>query len=215
MNGCFITFEGGEGAGKSTQIRMLSELLKKHDYEVVMTREPGGTAGAEALRHVILSGAAEQYGALTEACLFAAARADHMDELIIPALKLGKIVLCDRFIDSTKVYQGQSGKVSNDIVSILEQAAIGKYRPDITFILDIPVEIGMQRALMRRGDVAQADRFEKDTFETQQQRRQAFLSIANAESERCIIVDATKTQQNIAEEISNVVFKKLLEDSNG
>ncbi|AQT42643.1 dTMP kinase [Bartonella apihabitans] len=132
MSGYFFTFEGGEGAGKSTQISLLGHFLKQKGYDVVVTREPGGTEGGEAIRHVLLSGSALKAGKLFEATLFAAARIDHVNEVIEPALKEGKIVLCDRFIDSTRVYQGANGENINQYLDILEKSAIHGHMPDIT-----------------------------------------------------------------------------------
>ena len=137
VSGHFITFEGGEGAGKSTQIKLLAKALRTLGYDVVETREPGGSAGAEALRHVILSGAAENFGPAMEAILFAAARNDHVNEVIRPAVERGAIVLCDRYMDSTRVYQGSDGALTPDFVKQLEAVAIEDMVPDLTIILDI------------------------------------------------------------------------------
>ena len=132
MSGVFVTFEGGEGAGKSTQIKRLSDYLKKNGYNFVLTREPGGSVGAEAVRQVLLSGAAEPFGAETEVLLFAAARLDHMRETILPALADNKIVLCDRFYDSTRAYQGGGDGVSSDYLKQMEEIAVGDKHPDLT-----------------------------------------------------------------------------------
>lgn len=204
MHGCFITFEGGEGAGKSTQINALAEYLRKKDYEVIVTREPGGTAGSEAVRYVLLSGYAEKYGAIIESVLFAGARADHVSELIAPALKAGKIVLCDRYIDSTRVYQGNGFSDSENYISLLEKTAILNCKPDLTFILNIPAEIGMQRAEKRRAALSIVDRFEKDTIDIQEQRRTAFLAIAESEPKRCRVINAHKSINDITREITKI-----------
>lgn len=204
LSGFFITFEGGEGGGKSTQIKALAQHLKKKGYDVIVTREPGGTVGGEAVRHVLLSGLAEKYGSTIEAVLFAAARADHVDELIEPALNAGKVVLCDRFIDSTRVYQGNSTELSNGYVEILEKAAINGHMPDLTFILDIPASEGMERAGKRRGKEQQADRFEKDAITIQEQRRQTFLKIAKHEPHRCHIIDATQQIEEVTYQITDI-----------
>lgn len=200
-SGLFITFEGGEGAGKTSQIKNLHAMLKKLGYSVVLTREPGGTAGAEAIRHVILSGNAEKFGPDVEAMLFSAARADHVSQLIEPALNAGQIVLCDRFFDSTRVYQGASGKVSMDYLRALEKVACGEVIPDITLILDLPVEEGMKRANSRRDKNTAPDRFEKETLSAQQTRREAFMQIAKSEPERCKLIDATGSEKKVAKRI--------------
>lgn len=206
MSGCFITFEGGEGAGKSTQIRLLGDFLKQNGYDVVITREPGGTPGGEAIRYVLLSGAAQKTGKLLETLLFTAARIDHVSEVIEPALNHGKIVLCDRFIDSTRVYQGTDDKTVSKYLEILEETAIIDFVPDITFILDLPAAIGMERADKRRGQLAKADRFEKDSIAVQESRRRAFLYIAKNEPKRCHVIDATQTIEGIFHQIKTLTL---------
>lgn len=201
MSGLLITFEGGEGAGKSTQILALADHLRAHGYEVVVTREPGGSAGAEAVRHVILSGAAETYGPAMEALLFAAARSDHIDQKIRPAIEAGQIVLCDRFIDSSRVYQGISGNLDPQFMRSVERIAIDGTMPDLTFILDIPADKGLARAGLRRGNEV-ADRFEKETIATHEARRQAFLSIAAEEPQRCKVINADRSVNEISAEIA-------------
>lgn len=202
--GVFITFEGGEGAGKSTQIARLAENLRANGHEVVTTREPGGSPGAEAIRHVILSGAAEPFGPAMEAILFAAARADHVDQVIAPAVERGAIVLCDRFIDSSRVYQGVTGGLEPSFMQALEKVAIAGMTPDLTVILDLDPEEGMRRANVRRGE-GTADRFEKEALEIQRRRREAFLEIVSAEPERCVVVDAARTPDKVAAEILHAV----------
>lgn len=201
MSGLLITFEGGEGAGKSTQILALADHLRAKGFEVVVTREPGGSAGAEAVRHVILSGAAEAYGPAMEALLFAAARSDHVDQKIRPAIEAGQIVLCDRFIDSSRVYQGISGNLDPQFMQSVERIAIDGTMPDLTFILDIPADKGLARAGLRRGTET-ADRFEKETIATHEARRQAFLAIAASEPQRCKVIDADRTVDEISAEIA-------------
>ena len=137
MTGFFITFEGGEGAGKSTQIRLLADTLRERGYEVLVTREPGGSPGAEAVRHVLLSGAAESFGPEMEALLFAAARADHVEQVIRPAVERGVTVLCDRFLDSTRVYQGVTGNLDPTFIAAVERVAINAMMPDLTIVLDL------------------------------------------------------------------------------
>lgn len=201
MSGLLITFEGGEGAGKSTQILALADHLRAQGYEVVVTREPGGSAGAEAVRHVILSGAAETYGPAMEALLFAAARSDHIDQKIRPAIEAGQIVLCDRFIDSSRVYQGISGNLDPQFMRSVERIAIDGTMPDLTFILDIPADKGLARAGLRRGNEV-ADRFEKETIATHEARRQAFLAIAAEEPQRCKVINADRSVHEISAEIA-------------
>lgn len=208
MRGFFITFEGGEGAGKSTQIRLLEQYLRERGRTVVVTREPGGSAGAEAVRHVLLSGAAEPFGPEMEAVLFAAARLDHVQQLIRPALESGAVVLCDRFYDSTRAYQGTMKGLSKTFLSSLEKAAVGDTRPDLTIILDIDAEVGLQRASARRGE-GSIDRFEKDTIAVHQKRRDAFLAIAAAEPERCVVVDADRDVEAVAAEVRAAVERAM------
>lgn len=208
LTGLFITFEGGEGAGKSTQIARLAERLRAEGREVVTTREPGGSPGAEAVRHVILSGAAERGGVRLEALLFAAARNDHLEQLIRPALRAGKIVLCDRFVDSSRVYQGLSGALDPSFLKALEHVTVNGTMPDLTIILDIdPVE-GLRRAGVRRGMEA-ADRFEKERLDIHARRRAGYLEIAASEPERCRVVDASRPADDVAADILALVQERL------
>ncbi|MGK6316752.1 dTMP kinase [Neorhizobium sp. DT-125] len=202
--GLFVTFEGGEGAGKSTQIRRLADQLRRRGHDVLMTREPGGSPGAEAVRHVLLSGAAEEFGVRMEAILFAAARNDHVEEVIRPALESGAIVLCDRFIDSSRVYQGVTGNLEPDFIEALQRIAIDGVVPDCTLILDLPAEVGLKRARKRSAENA-PDRFEREEIETHEKRREAYLEIAEAEPERCRVVNAERPEEEIAEEILAIV----------
>ena len=206
MQGLFITFEGGEGAGKSTQIARLADHLRAAGDDVLVTREPGGTPGAEAARHVILSGAAEPFGPAMEALLFAAARNDHVEQVIRPALQSGRTVLCDRYIDSSRAYQGVTGNLDPDLMRAIEKAAINGLMPDLTIILDLPADIGLQRANARRG-AGTADRFEKETIELHVKRRDAYLAIAKAEPERCKVLAADRPADEIAAEIAALVDK--------
>ena len=208
--GVFITFEGGEGAGKSSQIKLLEEKLNKLDYATVLTREPGGTAGAEAIRHVILSGGAEKLGADVEAMLFSAARSDHVQNVIKPALKAKKIVLCDRFFDSTRVYQGATGSVEMEFLYSLERVACDDIWPDLTIILDLSAEEGMRRANARRSKDTAPDRFEKENMQAQELRREAFRQIANEDPDRCKLIDASGPEKQVAKRVWSVV-KPLLE----
>ncbi|WP_420962110.1 dTMP kinase [Brucella sp. IR073] len=212
--GLFITFEGGEGAGKSTQIRRLAAHLADEGIETLVTREPGGSAGAEAVRHVILSGAAEAFGPAMEAVLFAAARNDHVEQVIRPALEAGRTVLCDRFIDSGRVYQGVTGDLDPDLIGMLERVAIDGAMPDLTLILDLPAKDGLARAMKRRGEET-ADRFEKETLERHEARREAFLAIAAAEPERCRIIDAARPEDEVSAEIIAIVDRLIASRGQG
>lgn len=205
--GLFITFEGGEGAGKSTQIKLLQARLQALGLEVITTREPGGSPAAEALRHVLLSGAAEPFGVEMEAILFAAARNDHVETRIRPALTRGEVVLCDRFMDSSRVYQGATGNLPTEFIEQLQRLAINGIRPDLTIILDLPAKMGLARAKRRAGDMGEntPDRFEKEELATHERRRDAFLAIARAEPERCRIVNAEADIEQIAEAILQLV----------
>lgn len=210
--GLFISFEGGEGAGKSTQIRLLAEALGSRGHDVLVTREPGGSAGAEAVRHVLLSGAAEMFGTRMEAILFAAARSDHVEEVIRPALAGGRVVLCDRFVDSSRVYQGVTGNLEPAFIEALQRVAVNGVMPHGTLILDLPAAIGLERA-KRRGAAAavqsQPDRFEKEEMETHERRREAFLDIAAHDPGRCHVIDAQRPQQAIADEILSIAVRML------
>ena len=206
--GFFITFEGGEGAGKSTQIERLADKLRSKGYDIVVTREPGGSPGAEAVRHVILSGAAEPFGPKMEAILFAAARSDHVEQVIRPAVAAGKIVLCDRFLDSSRVYQGVTGNLDPDFMAGLERVAINGMMPDLTLILDIDPVDGLRRATVRRGS-GQADRFEKETVAVHQRRREAYLAIAEREQNRCVVIDASADPDTVEDVVTAAVFAAL------
>ncbi len=208
MRGKFITFEGGEGTGKSTQAAMLALRLEALGHRVQLTREPGGSPGAEIIRHVLLSGAAKPLGADVEAMLFAAARDDHVKCTILPALESGKWVICDRFVDSTRVYQGILGQVDHRLIRSLERVAVGDLMPDLTIMLDIPVEVGMARARKRRG-AAKPDRFEAEDIDFHQRLRDAYLAIAAEEPQRCVVVDAGANREAVAREIWNAVGARL------
>ncbi|MGB7035391.1 MAG: dTMP kinase [Xanthobacteraceae bacterium] len=208
MRGKFITFEGGEGTGKSTQAAMLALRLEAVGLHVHLTREPGGSPGAEIIRHVLLSGAAKPFGPDAEAMLFAAARDDHVRSTILPALDAGTWVICDRFADSTRVYQGVLGQVDQRLIKGLERVSIGDLVPDLTVILDVSVEVGLERATARRG-AAEADRFEAENDEFHEKLRQAYLAIAAQEPERCVVIDAAAPKEIVARKIWNAVGTKL------
>jgi len=208
MRGHFITFEGGEGSGKSTHAATLAQRLKETGIDIVLTREPG-SPGAEIIRHIILSGIAKPLGAETETILFAAARDDHVRSTIVPALQAGRWVICDRFIDSTRVYQGILGKVDGKLIRGLERVTVGAAMPELTFILDVPATIGLARAKSRRG-AGVADRFEEESVEYHEHLRQAFLALAKLESKRCIVVDGRAPRDVVADRIWAAVSERLL-----
>jgi len=208
MSGKFITFEGGEGTGKSTQAAMLALRLESLGLRVLLTREPGGSPGAEIIRHVLLSGAAKPFGPEAEAMLFAAARDDHIRCTILPALEAGKWVICDRFADSTRVYQGALGQVDQRLIKALERVSLGDLYPDLTLILDVPVALGLKRAARRRGG-ANPDRFEVEKIDFHEKLRQAYLALAAAEPERCVIIDAAAPKEKVARQVWKAVNSKL------
>jgi dTMP kinase len=208
MTGKFITFEGGDGAGKTTQIERLAAAFISSGRTVTTTREPGGTPTAEHIRRLLLSGVAEPLGAEGEAILFSAARADHVDRVIRPALARGEWVLSDRFADSTRVYQGVTGGADEKLLRALDRVAVGETRPDLTFILDVPAAVGLARVHGRVGSAP--DRFEGEEVALQEKRRQAFLDIAAREPERCVVIDATQSEDVIAAAIWSAVAARLM-----
>ncbi len=216
--GRLITFEGGEGGGKTSQLLRLAGRLTAAGIKVTTTREPGGTPNAEAIRRFLLSGAAQSLGPEGEAVLFAAARADHVDKLIRPALKRGEWVLCDRFTDSTRAYQGAAG-VDTTLIDALERITVWPTEPALTVILDVPVELGLVRANARAAEQKDApDRFERDDLSEQQKRRGIFLKIAQEEPERCVVVDASRPEREVADAIWRAVtgrFDIPAADDNG
>ena len=212
MVGQFITFEGGEGAGKSTQIRRLAARLAEEGLHVIETREPGGTPAAEAIRKVLLSGTAKSLGPEAEALLFAAARADHVDRLIRPALEVGEWVLCDRFSNSTRVYQGDIGGVDPELLDTLDRVAVGSGQPDLTLVLDAPAAVGLDRVsarLARSGE--RPDRFESEAMSLHERRRKAYLDVAARASDRCVVIDADRDETAVADDIWRVVAARLLQ----
>src|SRR5579884_1898005 len=209
MRGRFITFEGGEGSGKSTHAALVAERLAALGLEVVRTREPGGSPGAEIIRHVLLSGLAKPLGAETEAILFAAARDDHVRTTILPALEAGRWVICDRFIDSTRVYQGALGNVDPRLIRRLERITVGEAaQPDLTVLLDVPATVGLARAKNRRAG-GSADRFESETLEFHEALRKAYRALAEREPERIVMIDGRAPRDRVAERIWEVVEQRL------
>jgi dTMP kinase len=209
IRGRFITFEGGEGSGKSTQIRILADRLEAAKLRAIVTREPGGSPGAEIIRHLVLSGMGKLLGPEAETLLFAAARDDHVQTVIKPALDQGNWVLCDRFSDSTRAYQGKLGQVDPKILNALERVTIGDLKPDLTIILDIPVEVGMSRAAARRG-VGAPDRFEAEDIGFHQKLRDAYRQIAADEPQRCALIDANADANTVAARVWTALRQRLL-----
>jgi dTMP kinase len=227
--GKFITFEGGEGSGKSTQAQRLADRLRGLGHDVVVTREPGGSPFAERLRAIILDPDVEPHAPLSEALLFYAARADHLDRVIRPALKAGQWVVCDRFSDSTRVYQGLAGDLDPKIIEALELLVVTPTKPDLTLVIDIPAEVGLGRAALRQtastgvqpvkgtagvsGRVVRsllADRFEARGVDFHRRLRDGFLKIASADPKRCAVVDGQKGADEVTRAIWAAVESRLL-----
>jgi len=206
--GRFITFEGGEGSGKSTQAGILANRLTRAGRPIFSTREPGGSPAAEEIREALLSGQVAQFGPLAEAVMFSVARADHVDNAIRDALQAGKWVVCDRFIDSTRAYQGTTAGVPRGLINALERLTVGALSPDITFILDIPADEGLARA-WERDEGAEPDRFEGQDLMMHERVRRAFLDIAEEEPGRCIVVDASQPEAMVAEDVWEAVLQRL------
>jgi dTMP kinase len=204
--GRFITLEGGEGAGKSTQIVRLAEWLKGRGHEVVTTREPGGSPGAEMIRKLLVEGPAERWDGSTEALLHFAARRDHLRSTVWPALKRGAWVVSDRFADSTRAYQGYGHGLDLAMLERLYEIAVGAFWPDLTLILDLPVEAGLARAASRRGAETRYESLPRDFHERV---RKGFLEIAKSESKRCAVIDASKDIETIAGAIARSVSERL------
>ncbi len=207
----FITFEGGEGAGKSTQARLLADFLEKQGASCVLTREPGGSLGGEEIRNLVVKGAVGRWDVMTEALLMFAARRDHLVNTVWPALREGKTVICDRFADSTMAYQGfgyADKGLGQATVEQLYQIVVGSFKPDLTVILDMPVEAGVERALKRDANV---NRYEKMGLDFHRNLRQAFLEIEKKEPDRCAVIDATGSIEEIHSAVVSVVQKRLLD----
>ncbi len=205
--GKFITFEGGEGAGKSTQARKLKAVLEARGRDVVLTREPGGSPGAEEIRKLLVEGARERWTPLAETLLFIAARADHVARLIEPALRSGQWVISDRFADSTYVYQGVARGLGVDAVRRLHDAAIPALAPDLTLILDLDPAEGLKRAGARAADPE--NRFEKFDADFHQTLRTAFRDIATQEPKRCVVVEAARAADAVADDVLRSVLERL------
>lgn len=210
----FITFEGGEGVGKSTQVKRLLALLAQRSIPAVRTREPGGTPKAEAVRAFILQGRSESWGPGAEAVLFAAARLDHVNELIAPNLDAGRWVISDRFADSTRAYQGLTGGVDVKLIDALEILALNGRRPDLTIILDMDPEAAFRRVLARETEPVLADtgdRFEKEDLDWHRRLREAFLAIARNNPDRCVVIPANQTEDALGQEIWDLLLRRFPE----
>lgn len=210
-SGRFITFEGGEGGGKSTQIHRLADSLTKAGIDVVTTREPGGTDGAEAIRSLVTEGATDRWSPLTETLLFLAARHDHITRLIQPALARGSWVLCDRFIDSTRVYQGIAGSLGLALIDRLHESVLGELTPDLTLLLDLPVDIG----LTRRRQSGEVNRFDQMVTDFHQSVRKGFLNLATKEPARFAVIDAALSVEQVSEAIDDAVEERFALLSDG
>lgn len=213
MRGKFITFEGGEGSGKSTQLRRLADELRARGVHVATTREPGGSPFAERVRAFLFETGKPAGSALAEALLFNAARADHLETEIRPALALGRWVISDRFMDSTRAYQGAGGALSDAVIDQLESLVVGATRPDLTLILDLDPAIGLERARVRQvttqPGVVERDPFEARTLAFHQRLRDGFLAIAAREPQRCAVIDATQSVDAIASEVRRIVAQRV------
>lgn len=207
MKGLFITFEGGEGTGKSTQIGLLAQKLRAAGRRVVETREPGGTPEAEAIRTLLVSGDIGRWSAEAETLLNGAARESHLRSVIRPALAEGAVVICDRFMDSTRAYQGFAGGCPIELVDMVEQLVVGTTRPDMTLIFDIDPAIGLARA-KARGSSAE-DRYERKGLTFHQRLRQGFFAIAATEPKRCKVIDASAAITDVESEVHSHVSALL------
>ena len=205
-HGRFITFEGGEGTGKSTQVARLVERLRARDLEVVQTREPGGSQGAEEIRNLALNGDAGRWSPATETLLMYAARSDHLERTIRPALDAGRWVICDRFADSSRAYQGAGGGTPAEFIETLDAAIVGATQPDLTLVFDLPVEIGLERAF---GRGLFETRFESKGLEFHERLRRGFLDIAAAHPHRCVVIDADGDQDAVEARIWAAVEARL------
>lgn len=207
--GKFITLEGGEGAGKSTQIVMLADFLTAKGIDVVVTREPGGSPDAEEIRRLLISGGKDRWDAVTELLLFSAARRNHLQKKILPAINAGKWVISDRFADSTTAYQGcgyGENSVPKEMLEAVYKMVAGEFVPDVTFILDIPVDEGMKRVIARGEDKA---RFEQMDMVFHEKLRAAYAKIAADNPDRCVLVNALNTKENIHKELIKIIEQRF------
>lgn len=207
--GRFITLEGGEGAGKSTQCQRLAEALRRMGTTVLTTREPGGSPGAEAIRALLVSGETSRWDGMTELLLLYAARRDHLQKTVLPALRRGEWVISDRFADSTAAYQGYGLSVPLETIETLHSIVVDGLRPDLTLILDIPVEAGLARAGRRDGETGGANRYERMDLAFHERLRQGFLAIAAAEPNRCAVIDAAGDADAVFDAVRQAVEERL------
>ena len=203
--GYFISFEGIDGSGKSTQIQKLAEFLGALDFDIVITREPGGSVGGEEIRNLLLQGNVDRWSAETEILLFTAARRDHLERIILPALKEGKIVICDRFTDSTRMYQGMRGANLRNLVDTLNEKVIN-FDPDLTIIIDINPEISLKRAKSRK---TVEERFEDFGVDLQMKMRKGFIELAKEFGDRIELVDGQQSVDKLAQDICSLVKAKI------
>mgnify|MGYP001206154733 FL=1 len=203
--GYFISFEGVDGSGKSTQIQRLADFLRSLSFDIVVTREPGGSVGGEEIRKLLLQGDVDRWSAETEILLFTAARRDHLERIILPAMKNGQIVICDRFTDSTRMYQGMRGPKLKNLVDMLDKEVIG-HDPDLTILIDIDPEIGLRRAKSRE---TVEERFEDFGLELQKKMRKGFLNLSKQFSSRISVIDGHQSEDNVSKEICSLVKAKL------
>jgi dTMP kinase len=203
--GRFITFEGGEGAGKSTQVKRLAARLAERGLEVVATREPGGSPGAESIRDLVLNGEADRWSPVTETLLMYAARRDHIERVIRPALERGAWVICDRFADSTRAYQGAGGGTDPAFIAAMETHVLEDVRPDLTLIFDLPPEVGLQRATARGGEM----RFESKGLAFHEKLRAGFLAVARTEPGRCVVIDAAQSMDVVEQAVVAAVDQRM------
>ncbi|MGC6471796.1 MAG: dTMP kinase [Parvibaculales bacterium] len=206
----FITFEGGEGAGKSTQIKLLSGRLGVAGINNIATREPGGTPRGQALRELLVTGDADRWPAMAEALMMLADRAIHLEDMIRPQLEQGVWVLCDRYMDSTRAYQGIAGDLGLDVIDRLQAPVIGSTQPDLTFLMDLPAQLGLERAATRGG----AARFEAKGLTYHEQIRAGFLEMSQDDPDRFVVIDAGRDIQSIADEVFTHVKGRFLEPEN-
>ena len=210
MSGKFITLEGGEGAGKTTQIKLLTDALKAGGLDPIITREPGGSPAAEVIRSLLVEGAVDRWQPMTEALLNFAARLEHVRATIKPALAAGRWVLCDRFADSTVAYQGYGHDLGQAAIDELHRLVLGYFQPDLTVILDIPVDEGLARARNReQAEGSHEDRYERMDEGFHQRLRDGFLDIARRNPERCVVIDAAQEPETVQTEIRAVVGQRL------
>ena len=203
--GYFISFEGVDGSGKSTQIQKLADFLRSLSFDIVVTREPGGSIGGEEIRKLLLQGDVDRWSAETEILLFTAARRDHLERIILPAMKNGQIVICDRFTDSTRMYQGMRGPKLKKLVDMLDKEIIG-HDPDLTILIDIDPEIGLRRAKSRE---TVEERFEDFGLELQKKMRKGFLELSKQFNNRISVIDGLQSEDKVSEEICSLVKAKL------